>query len=159
MYMSMPFLVRYGATFNDQQYCFDEATRQLLLYAKHLNDPATGLLFHAYDESGHQPWADPVTHHSAVFWCRSIGWYGMALIEVLELLPQNHPQRPDLIALVQQLAKAYAHYQDPNTGLWYQVVDKASLPANWLEIRKSLRHKNILANMWRKSAENVIAAY
>ena len=137
MYMSMPFLVRYGAAFNDQQYAFDEVTRQLLIYAKHLNDPATGLLFHAYDESGKQPWADPVTHHSAVFWCRSIGWYGMALIEVLEILPQDHPQRNELIALVRQLAKAYAHYQDPKTGLWYEVVDKGTLPANWLETSSS----------------------
>lgn len=64
MYMSMPFLVRYGAAFNDSKYACDEAVKQLLIYASHLNDPASGLLFHAYDESGKQPWADPVTHHS-----------------------------------------------------------------------------------------------
>jgi unsaturated rhamnogalacturonyl hydrolase len=137
MYMSMPFLVRYGAAFNDQQYACDEAAKQLLIYAKHLNDPATGLLFHAYDESGEQKWADPVTHHSAIFWCRAIGWYGMALIEVLEIMPHTHPQRPELLKLVRQLAAAYEKYQDPATGLWYQVVDQGSLPANWHETSSS----------------------
>jgi unsaturated rhamnogalacturonyl hydrolase len=137
MYMSMPFLVRYGAQFNDQAYACDEATKQLLIYAKHLNDPASGLMFHAYDESGQQPWADPVTHHSSIFWCRAIGWYGMAVIEVLEVLPHNHPHRKELIALVQQLTDAYRKYQDPGTGLWYEVVDKGSDPHNWLETSSS----------------------
>jgi unsaturated rhamnogalacturonyl hydrolase len=145
MYMSMPFLIRYGAMFDDQQYACDEATRQLLIYAKHLNDPTTGLLFHAYDESGKQSWADPVTHHSSVFWCRSIGWYGMALIEVLEILPRDHPQRANLIALVHQLAKAYERYQDPKTGLWYEVVDKGSLPANWHETSSSCMYTYTLS--------------
>lgn len=145
MYMSMPFLVRYGAAFNDQQYACDEAVKQLLIYAKHLNDPATGLLFHAYDESGKQTWADPVTHHSPIFWCRAIGWYGMALIEVLEILPHRHPQREELIKLVRQLAGAYEKYQDPKTGLWYQVVDKASAPGNWLETSSSCMYTYTLS--------------
>jgi unsaturated rhamnogalacturonyl hydrolase len=137
MYMSMPFLVRYGAAFNDQQYACDEAVKQLLIYARHLNNLATGLLFHAYDESGKQPWAAPVTHHSGFFWCRAIGWYGMALIEVLEILPHHHAQRAQLIALVRQLAAAYEKYQDPATGLWFQIVDKATTPGNWLETSSS----------------------
>jgi unsaturated rhamnogalacturonyl hydrolase len=137
MYMSMPFLVRYGEAFGDQRYAYDEAAKQLLLYAKHLNDPATGLLFHAYDESGTQPWAQPGTHHSSVFWARSIGWYGMALVDVLETMPKTHPDRPKLIALVRQLVRAYARYQDPKTGLWYNVVDKPGLAGNWEETSAS----------------------
>ncbi|GGA66256.1 glycosyl hydrolase [Edaphobacter acidisoli] len=137
MYMSMPFLVRYGQAFNDKKYACDEAVKQLLIYAKHLNDPASGLLYHAYDESGQQPWAQPATHHSSFFWCRAIGWYGMALIEVLEVLPHHHAQRGDLIKLVQQLAAAYEKYQDPATGRWYEVVDKATTPGNWLETSSS----------------------
>ena len=145
MFMSMPFLVRYGAAFNDQTYACDEAVKQLLIYARHLNDPATGLLFHAYDESGKQPWADPVTHHSAVFWCRAIGWYGMALIEVLEILPHNHAHRSELIKLVRQLSAAYENYQDSATGLWYQVVDKATVPGNWLETSSSCMYTYTLS--------------
>jgi unsaturated rhamnogalacturonyl hydrolase len=89
------------------------------------------LLFHAYDESGTQPWAQHGTHRSSVFWTRSIGWYGMALVDVLETMPKTHPDRPKLIALVRQLVQAYARYQDPKTGLWYNVVDKPGLAGNW----------------------------
>jgi len=136
-YMSLPFLVRYGEAFGDRKYAYNEASRQLLLYASHLNDPTTGLLFHAYDESGTQPWAEPDGGHSSVFWARSIGWYGMALIEVLETMPKTHPARPKLIALVQQLVQAYAKYQDPKTGLWYNVVDKPDIDGNWEETSAS----------------------
>ncbi len=137
VFMSMPFLVRYGNLFGDGTYANDEATRQLLIYASHLNDPKTGLMFHAYDESGASKWADPVTHHSAEFWCRAMGWFGMTLIEVLEVLPKNHPRRPQLISQVKQLVKAWAQFQDQRTGLWYQVVDKGNLPDNWLETSSS----------------------
>lgn len=137
MYMSMPFLVRYGHAYNDEKYASDEAVKQLLIYARHLNDPASGLMYHAYDESGQQPWAQPGTHHSSFFWCRAIGWYGMALIEVLEVLPHHHAQRNDLIKLVRQLAGAYEKYQDAATGRWYEVVDKAATPGNWLETSSS----------------------
>jgi len=137
MYMSMPFLVRYGQAYNDEKYACDEAVKQLLIYAKHLNDPASGLMYHAYDESGQQPWAQPVTHHSSFFWCRAIGWFGMALIEVLEVLPHHHAQRNDLIKLVRQLAGAYEKYQDQTAGRWYEVVDKATTPGNWLETSSS----------------------
>lgn len=145
MFMSMPFLVRYGKLFGESKYTCDEAVRQLLIYAKHLNDPASGLMFHAYDESGAQSWADPVTHHSAIFWCRAIGWFGMALIEVLEVLPHNHVHRDQLIALVRQLCGAYKRYQDPVTGLWYQVVDKGSDPANWHETSSSAMYTYTLS--------------
>jgi unsaturated rhamnogalacturonyl hydrolase len=137
MFMSMPFLVRYGAQYNDLSYACDEAAKQLLIYASHLNDTTTGLMFHAYDESGAQPWADPTTHHSAYFWCRAIGWFGMAIIEVLELMPHTHSQRPKLLAQLRQLAAAYKKYQDPTSGLWFQIVDKGSLAANWLETSSS----------------------
>ena len=137
VFMSMPFLVRYGKLYGDDAYANDEATKQLIIYASHLNDPKTGLMFHAYDESGASTWADPATKHSAEFWCRAIGWFGMTLIEVLEIIPRNHPNRARLIAQVRQLAKAYATFQDRKTGLWFQVVDKGQLPGNWLETSSS----------------------
>jgi len=136
-YMALPFMVHYGEAFGRQKYAYDEASKQLLIYASHLNDPTSGLLFHAFDESGQQKWADPVTHHSSTFWARSIGWYGMALIDVLEKMPADHPNRPKLIALVKQLVMAYAKYQDPKTGLWYNVVNKPKQPGNWLETSAS----------------------
>jgi len=145
VFMSMPFLVRYGKLFGDGAYANDEATKQLTIYASHLNDPKTGLMFHAYDEKGAAKWADPVTHHSAEFWCRAMGWFGMTLIEVLEILPKNHPKRSQLISQVRQLVKAWANYQDKKTGLWYQVVDKGQLPDNWLETSSSSMYSYVTA--------------
>jgi len=106
--------VRFGETFDDKTYAYDEATRNLLLYAKHLIDPKSGLLFHAYDETGAQAWADPVTHHSSTFWARSIGWYGMALVDILDTQPKNHPDRAKRIALVQQFGAGV--HQIPGSG-------------------------------------------
>jgi len=119
--------------FGDSTYTNAEVTKQMLIYYKHLNDPATGLLWHAYDESGAQPWANPTTHQSGYHWGRAFGWYAMTLIELLEVLPKNQPQRAELIAIINQLAKAFEKYQDPKTGLWYQVVDKGGVEDNWLE--------------------------
>jgi unsaturated rhamnogalacturonyl hydrolase len=137
VFMSMPFLVRYGNMFGDSKYTNDEAVHQLLTYSSHLNDPRTGLMFHAYDESGQSAWADKETKHSAEIWCRAMGWFGMTLIEVLELLPRTHPMRPLLIGQIVLLVRAWARYQDEKTGLWYQVVDKGDNPANWLETSSS----------------------
>jgi unsaturated rhamnogalacturonyl hydrolase len=123
--------------FGDEKYTNDEAIKQLIIYYRHLNDPATGLLWHAYDESGKQAWANPQTKQSAEHWCRAIGWFGMTLINVLDALPKNHPDRAPLIEMVRSLAKAYAKYQDAKTGLWWQVVDKADVPGNWLETSSS----------------------
>jgi len=150
VFMSMPFLVRYGKLYGDDAYANDEVTKQLTIYASHLNDPKTGLMFHAYDESGASTWADPATKHSAEFWCRAIGWFGMTLIEVLEILPRNHPNRARLIAQVRQLAKAYATFQDKQTGLWYQVVDKGKLPENWLETSSSCMYTYMISMAIRR---------
>ena len=132
IFMGMPFLVRYGQTFGDATYANDEAVKQILVYYSHLKDPS-GLLYHAYDETGAQPWADPAMHHSKYFWGRAMGWYGMATEDILDVLPKNHPDRGKLIKIVRDLVEGLARYQDPKTGLWYQVVDKGNDPNNWLE--------------------------
>jgi unsaturated rhamnogalacturonyl hydrolase len=133
VFMSLPFLARYGEMFGESKYTNEEVVKQMLIYYKHLNDPATGLLWHAYDESGAQAWANPTTHQSGFHWGRAFGWYAMTLIILLDIIPRDQPQRGELIRIVQQLAKAFERYQDPKTGLWYQVVDKGDLAGNWHE--------------------------
>lgn len=137
VFMSLPFLVRYGEMFGDSVYANDEATKQMLIYYRHLHDPATDLLWHAYDESGVQPWANATSHQSAFHWGRAFGWYAMTLIELLEVMPKNQPQREELIRIIRQLAAAFEKYQDAQTGLWYQVVDKGGVEGNWLETSSS----------------------
>jgi unsaturated rhamnogalacturonyl hydrolase len=130
--MSMPFLAEYGKVVGDSTYAWDEATRQLVIYASHLQQPS-GLLKHAYDERRAQSWADPKTGLAPEYWCRAIGWFGMATVQILDVIPSDHPRRAALIALVRNMVRGFATYQDPATGRWFQVVDKGNRSDNWTE--------------------------
>jgi unsaturated rhamnogalacturonyl hydrolase len=112
---------------------FDDVARQMHLMDLHTYDPAHGLFYHGWDAARSQPWANPVTGTSSNFWGRAIGWYAMALVDTLDYFPTNHPARPQLIATFNKLCAGMLKYQDPKTGLWYQVVDQGSRPGNYLE--------------------------
>src|SRR5918997_1201381 len=99
----------------------------------HARDAKTGLLYHGWDESRKQRWADPTTGRSPNFWGRAMGWYAMALVDTLEHFPADHPRRADLIAILGRLAAAVEKYQEPKSGLWYQVLDKGGEKGNYLE--------------------------
>ncbi|MFG1642574.1 glycoside hydrolase family 105 protein [Amycolatopsis sp. NPDC049252] len=137
VYMAQPFLALYGAAFDDGAYSFEESAKNLVVYFGHLREPAKGLLYHAYDEDGSESWASGTGHHSKYHWARAIGWFGMAAIDILEVLPANHPRRAALVEIVRFLAAGYQRYQDKNTGRWYQVVDRGGDPKNWLETSAS----------------------
>lgn len=132
LYMAEPFYAEYAQTFNKPE-LFEDITHQFVLIERQTRDPQTGLLYHAWDESKTQRWANPETGCSNHFWGRSIGWYVMALVDVLDFLPADHPQRQSLIEILGRLAYALIRYQDPATGLWYQVVDLVDRPGNYLE--------------------------
>ncbi len=131
-FMALSFLTRYGAVMNDTT-TYAEGAKQIALFASHLKNPATGLLFHAYDETATAPWVVPGTHHSAESWGRAMGWYLMATVMVLEELPAANPGRPQVEASLRDPIVALKKYQDPATGRWFQVVDKGSMAGNWLE--------------------------
>ena len=149
-YMSTPFLMKYGTLFNDLATSSDLVAKQLTVYASHLKDSATGLLYHAYDEKGTATWADPVTHHSPEFWGRSMGWFGMALVDDLDTIPADHPQRDALLTLLKDLIAGLAKYQDASTGLWYQVVNKGTVAGNWLETSCSSMYTYIISKAVEK---------
>jgi unsaturated rhamnogalacturonyl hydrolase len=136
-YMGLPFLVRYGATFGTcGVFCNDTSVEQSLLVASHVRDPATGLLYHAWDDSAAGAktiWADPTTGRSPVVWGRAMGWYAMALVDMLPDLPANHAGRVQLIAILAGMAAALQTAQDPATGLWFQVVDQGARADDWTE--------------------------
>lgn len=132
VYMVNPFLVEYGREFGDSTYTNDEAARQLAVYGGHLQ-VANGLLKHAYDESRTASWADPHTGLAPEHWCRAIGWYSMAIVDVLDAIPAGHPRRPQLLGILRRLAAGLEKYQDPATGRWFQVVDKGGRADNWTE--------------------------
>lgn len=132
LYMAGPFALMYQNAFNEQG-LDDMVLYQEKLMRKNMKDEKTGLLYHAYDESRKMPWANPETGRSPEFWGRSVGWYGTALIDILDHLSKDHSGRGELIESLQSLIKSLVNYQDEKTGLWYQIVDKGSLQDNWFE--------------------------
>ena len=131
VFMGQMFLTRYGAVIGDREYCFDEATRQILILASHCRKGDTGLFLHAYDEARNAVWADPVTGLSPEVWSEGLGWYALVLVETLKVLPLDHPNRAQVMKILQVLVEGLRKTQDANTGLWYQVVDKGNRPDNW----------------------------
>ncbi|MCP2169452.1 glycoside hydrolase family 88/105 protein [Goodfellowiella coeruleoviolacea] len=148
-FMVLPFLIGYGHRFGQAGAVDDEVSRQLLTYHRHLASD-TGLLHHAYDETGRASWADPVTHRSAEFWGRAVGWYAMTCVDVLDLLPASHPDHPRVVGVLRDLVAALARYQDPATGRWFQVVDKGHLADNWTETSASTMYTYAIAKAVRR---------
>lgn len=132
IYMASPFLAEFAQTFSEPA-LFDDVANQIILIEKHTREKKTGLLYHAWDESRQQRWANSETGLSPNFWGRAIGWYMMALVDVLDFFPKNHPQRAEIIAILQRLSAAISQFQDKETGVWYQVVDKGGTAGNYLE--------------------------
>ena len=137
-YMLLPLLVRYGRMVGDST-TYDEACKQLIIYDKHLH-AGNGLWYHAYDATATQSWVVPGTHHSGYEWGRAIGWFMMAIIEVLENIPTTHPERSTLISMLQARCTAvakYPHHSSSTSYRWYQVVNMGSTKGNWLETSSS----------------------
>lgn len=132
LYMASPFLAQYAAEFNAPEW-FDEVASEIKIAYKVTVDKETGLLYHAYDESREQRWSDPETGHSPHFWSRGTGWYMMAIVDVLDYLPKNHPDRDSIITILNNVCEAVMKVQDPETGLWYQVLDHVGAEGNYIE--------------------------
>jgi unsaturated rhamnogalacturonyl hydrolase len=132
IYMASPFLAEFAQTFNEPE-LFDEVVNQITLMESHARDEKTGLLYHGWDESRQQRWADPETGQSPNFWGRAMGWYAMALVDVLDLFPKNHSRRSEIIAVLQRLCDALSRFQDSHSGLWFQVVNHGDWNGNYLE--------------------------
>lgn len=132
LYMAEPFYAQYAATFNEPQ-DFEDITKQFVLMEQHSRDPKTGLLYHGWDETKQQRWANKTTGISPNFWARGMGWYMMALVDTLPYYSENDPGRAKLLGILQRLATAVAKYQDKEVGLWYEVVDKPGAKDNYVE--------------------------
>ncbi len=136
LYMAEPFYSAYSRLVDDTL-AFDDIAHQFLLIREHNKDEETGLYFHGWDESRSQRWADPSTGVSPNFWGRSIGWLSMALVDVLEIFPEGHRNRNDLLLMFQELAESVWEARDAGSNLWYQVVDRPGDRGNYLEASAS----------------------
>ncbi len=137
LYMASPFLAEYAKVFERPELT-DEVARQLLLVESKTRDKRTGLLRHGWDESREQEWADSITGVSPHVWSRAMGWYAMAMVDSLEHFPITHPQRGTIIGIFQRMCHALAAVQEPESGLWYQVLDQGSRKGNYLEASGSI---------------------
>ncbi|GAB3031378.1 DUF4350 domain-containing protein [Spirosoma pulveris] len=132
LYMAEPFYAEYTRLYGEEKN-FDDIVNQFVWMENHARDEKTGLLYHGWDESREQKWANKQTGKSPNFWSRSIGWYVMALVDALDYVPQSHPRRGELVAILQRVMPAIVRYQDPKTGCWYQVTDRPGDKGNYIE--------------------------
>ncbi|MBN1180777.1 MAG: glycoside hydrolase family 88 protein [Bacteroidales bacterium] len=132
LYMGSPFYAQYIEEFGDPKE-FADVIHQFTLLESKARDPKTGLLYHAWDESKQQKWCDPETGMASQFWGRGLGWYAMALTDILDYIPANYPGRDSVIAIINRLAVAIAKVQDEETGTWWQVLNYPNREGNYLE--------------------------
>lgn len=136
IYMCAPFYAQYAKVFNEPA-AFDDVAKQIRLIASHTYDPSTGLFYHGWDEKKQQEWADRRTGTSSNFWGRAIGWFSMALVDVLDFFPSNHAGRAEIVRTLQKVCDGIVRWQDKDTGLWWQVLDQGARPGNYLEATAS----------------------
>jgi unsaturated rhamnogalacturonyl hydrolase len=136
LYMAQPFAAEYAVMFNDTKK-FDDIVNQFVWMEKYSRDSKTGLLYHGWDESTLQKWANPKTGLSPEFWSRAMGWYLMGLVDVLDYLPENYKRRAELIAILNRLSTALVKFQDAEEGVWWQVTNKPKQHLNYVESSSS----------------------
>lgn len=139
IFMGLPYYTKYASKYlkgSKQTKVFDDAVDQIIKTDKRTYDPATNLWKHAWDETHQQFWANKENGQSQHTWARALGWYTMAMVEVLDALPQDYARRAEVISLLQKAMNSVISYQDKNTGVWYDVMDVKD-PKNYLEATAS----------------------
>ncbi|WP_235425787.1 glycoside hydrolase family 88 protein [Cellvibrio mixtus] len=154
VYMGMPFLARYAAAYEtgEQQHkSFKEAVHEFVIARDHLRDAKTGLYYHAWDESKKADWADKQTGRAPQFWSRGMGWYAMALVDVLDFIPESETElRKTLTDIIVELAPDILRYQDQATGTWWQITDRPGDIGNYRESSASAMFTYFLAKAVNK---------
>ena len=129
---------------------YDDAVNQLKITYQRTLDPKTGLNRHAYDETREAFWSDNETGLSQHCWGRAQGWYSMALIEVLDALPEDYSRRGEVLDLLQKDLDAVIKWQDAKTGTWYQVMDSPEREGNYLESTCTAMFAYVLLKAYNK---------
>ena len=131
LFTGTTFYARYAA-YKPEPEAWSDVARQFLIIDAHTRK-ANGLNHHGWDESRQMGWSDSITGCSPETWGRAEGWYLMALVDVLELMPKDHPDREALVNALNRVVIALSEFQDKDTHLWYQVPDKGDKEGNYLE--------------------------
>jgi unsaturated rhamnogalacturonyl hydrolase len=131
LYMGEPFYAEYTLLSGENNW--DDVANQFVWMEKHALDPKTGLLYHGWDESKEQRWANKTTGQSPHFWGRAMGWYAMGLVDTLDSFPKDNPRRAELIAILNREAAAIEKVQDKTSGVWWDILDLPGKEKNYLE--------------------------
>ena len=143
VYMGMPFLAHY-AVMADDEHGIEEAVTEALIAHRRLRDPVSGLYYHAWDERAEQVWANPETGLSEFFWSRGMGWYAMALVDLLDFVPDERADlREPLIVIIRDFADTLLVHQVD--GVWYQITDQPDATGNYPETSGSSMFVYMLA--------------
>lgn len=136
LYMAEPFYTEYAKMFNNPE-MYDDIAKQFLLVKRNMLDSTTGLYFHGYDASKQMKWSDRQKGTSPNFWGRSIGWFMMAMVDVLDSYPENQKSKNEILKMFQELSSALLKFRDDKTKLWYQVIDQGNREGNYIETSSS----------------------
>ena len=131
LYMGAPFIAEYGQLTNEDVAA--DVARQFIIVGRHAYDDSTHLFRHAWDESHSMFWADSLTGQSRHAWGRANGWYMMGMVDALEFIPEGTEGRDSVITILSNLAKTVLDFRDPETGMWYQVLDQPGREGNYVE--------------------------
>jgi len=132
LYMVGPLQAKMSKLLN-KPYFLDEAANQAIIMYENMQDKKTKLLYHAWDAIKEAKWADHDTGLSPEFWGRAVGWYVVAILDILEEMEQAHPAKNKLVEIEREVLGAVMSLQDKKSGMWYQVLDKGEKEDNWLE--------------------------
>jgi len=161
LYMIEPYYAEYTKRFGGKD-AYADIVHEFVLMEQRARDPKTGLIYHGWDESRQQFWADRQTGLSQSFWSRAMGWYHVALVEVLDVMDEQHPERKKLLEILNRLTIAITKVQDKSSGVWWQVTDRAGAEKNYLESSASAMfvyaltrsiNKGYISPLYRSAAE------
>ncbi len=148
IYMGDVFYAEYLENFQDNP-SYDDVIHQFLKSYEIAIDKETELCYHAVDESRKMYWSNKENGHSPHFWLRSLGWYVMAMTDVIEHLPEDNTGREQILQNLNKLLTALRNVADPSTNLWYQIPDEGNRLMNYLESSGSLMILNAIAKSLR----------
>jgi unsaturated rhamnogalacturonyl hydrolase len=131
IYMAQPFYALYVKNFGDGD--FSDIVKQIGTVYLRMRSKEKGLYFHGYDASKKAFWADPETGLSRNFWLRSIGWFSLALTDLIEIIPRGMEERAELAEILRELMESIVKYTDPETDMYMQVVDQGKREENYPE--------------------------
>ena len=141
LYMAEPFKAEYLTRFASEEVAahgWEDIIHQFVLVAEKTYDPTTGLFRHAWDSSKEMFWCDKNSGQSQHAWLRAMGWYTVAIVEVLDYMPEDVEGRSKLIAILNHIYKTIPAYADPESGMWYQVMDCPTRKGNYQESTGSI---------------------